>query len=125
MNPPDMAGWNLALRFGLEVAALTGLATAAWRLTNGIWRWPAVVVVPVVAAIAWATFNVPDDPSRSGAAPVVVPGGVRLAVELAVLGAGAAAFFVRGPRWVGLVVGVLILVHYAASTARIEWLVSK
>ena len=54
MNPPDMAGWNLALRFGLEVAALAGLATAAWRLTNGIWRWPAVVAVPLIAAIAWA-----------------------------------------------------------------------
>lgn len=28
MNPPVMAGWNLALRFGLELGALAGLGLA-------------------------------------------------------------------------------------------------
>lgn len=117
-----MAAWNLALRFGLEVAALAGLATAAWRLTTGPLRWMAVLAVPLLAAIVWATFNVPEDPSRSGAAPVEVPGGVRLAVELAVLGGGSAAFLLAGPRVLGLVLGVLIVVHYLASVPRLEWL---
>ena len=30
MTPPTMAGWNL-LRFVLELAALIGLAAAAWN----------------------------------------------------------------------------------------------
>lgn len=39
MRPPEMAGWNLALRFGLEVVALVGLAVGAWHLTSGGVRW--------------------------------------------------------------------------------------
>ncbi|WP_280456932.1 DUF2568 domain-containing protein, partial [Nocardia carnea] len=39
-------------------------------------RWLLVVLLPVVAAAAWGVFAVPDDPSRSGAAPVAVPGPV-------------------------------------------------
>ncbi len=92
MNPPEMAGWNLALRFGLELAALAGIATAAWRAADGPWRWVAAVALPLIAATAWATFIVPNDPSRSGRAPVEVPGSIRLALEFAVFGAGAAGF---------------------------------
>ena len=125
MNPPQMAGWNLALRFGLEVAALAGLATVAWRLTAGPLRWAAVIGVPVVAAVAWGVFNVPGDPSRSGNAPIVVPGGIRLAVELAVLGAGAAGFLLRGPRFAGLALAALVVVHYAASAPRVGWLLDS
>lgn len=125
MNPPKMAAWNLALRFGLEIAALVGLATAAWRLSDGAWRWAAVIAVPLVAAAIWGTFNVPGDPSRSGAAPVEVPGALRLALELIVLGAGAAGFLARGPRAAGFALGTLVVVHYATSIPRIQWLVSK
>ncbi len=117
-----MAGWNLALRFGLEVAALAGLATAAWHFSAGPWRWVAVIAVPLLAAVAWGTFNVPDDPSRSGAAPIEVPGGVRLALELAVLAAGSAGFIVAGPSAVGLILAALIVAHYATSVPRIRWL---
>ena len=124
MNPPDMAGWNLALRFGLEVAALTWLATVAWRLSSGPWRWVAVIAVPLLAAAAWTTFNVLGDPSRSGAAPIEVSGSVRLALELAVLGAGSAGFLLRGPRAAGLALVALIVVHYANSIPRIEWLLN-
>jgi hypothetical protein len=117
-----MAGWNLALRFGLEVAALAGLATGAWRLSTGPWRWVAVIAVPLFAAVAWTTFNVPDDPSRSGAAPVEVTGSVRLSLELIILGGGAAGFLIRGPRAAGLALAALLLVHYINSIPRIKWL---
>ena len=74
MTPPSMPGWNLALRFGLDLAALAGLAAAAWKLGSGPGRWIGVVAVPVAAATVWGVFNVLDDPSRSGAAPVEVNG---------------------------------------------------
>ena len=125
MNPPVMASWNLALRFGLEIGAVAGLATVAWRSTGGPMRWLALVVVPAAAIAAWTLFNVPDDPSRSGTAPIVVPGAIRLAIELTILLAGAAALTVRGPQWIGVGLASLIVVHYAVSIPRVEWLLHK
>jgi pheromone shutdown protein TraB len=49
MNPPTMRPWNLALRLALEIAALTGLALAAWNQTNGANRWLAVVAAPLTS----------------------------------------------------------------------------
>jgi hypothetical protein len=122
MTPPTMAGWNLALRFILELAALTGLAVAAWKLGSGPVRWIGVVLVPLTAAIIWAVFNVLDDPSRSGAAPVEVNGWARLALELAILGGGAAAVAFAARPQLGIVFGLAILGHYLASLDRIQWL---
>lgn len=123
MTPPTMAGWNLALRFGLELGALTGLAVAAWKLAPGQLRWATVIAAPVVAATAWGVFNVVNDPSRSGAAPVEVSGWTRLALELLVLGGGAAALIIAGRPEIGTVFAVLIVAHYLASWSRVEWLI--
>ncbi len=123
MTPPTMAGWNLALRFALEVGALAGLAAAAWKLGSGPAQWIGVVLVPVVAAVAWGVFNVLHDPSRSGAAPVEVSGWIRLALELTILGGGAAAVgFATRPE-LGVAFGLAIVGHYLLSRDRIEWLV--
>jgi hypothetical protein len=118
-----MAGWNLALRFGLELAALAGFGLAAWKLTSGPLRWAAVIVVPLTAAVIWGVFNVVDDPSRSGQAPVEVNGWTRLAIELLILGGGAAAFALAGRSEIAIVFAVLIAVHYATSMSRLQWLV--
>jgi len=123
MTPPTMAGWNLALRFGLELGALAGLAAAAWKLTSGPARWAAVVAVPLAAAVVWGVFNVLDDPSRSGAAPVEVAGWTRLAIELLVLGGGAVAVLLVGRPYVAAIFTFLIIVQYATSWSRIEWLI--
>ena len=122
MNPPEMAGWNLALRFGLEVGALVGLAVGAWHLTSGGVRWVAVIAVPLLAAIVWGVFNVLDDPSRSGAAPIPVAGWVRLVIEVSILAGGAAALAVAQYRGVAVLMAVLIAAHYAISAARVRWL---
>jgi hypothetical protein len=123
MNAPEMAGWNLVLRFALELSSLTGFAVAAWHFSSGALRWVAVIVAPVLAAIIWGTFNVLDDPSRSGEAPVEVSGWIRLGVELLVLGGGVLAFALAGRSPVAITLGVLILAHYAASLGRVEWLI--
>lgn len=125
MTPPTMAGWNLALRFGLELGALGGLGMMAWKLAPGATRWAAVIVAPVAAAVVWGVFNVIDDPSRSGSAPVEVAGWIRLAIELAVLGGGAAAIAFAGRRDIGIAFAILVAFHYGASTSRIEWLVQS
>lgn len=119
-----MAGWNLALRFGLELVALGGLGFAAWKLTSGPVRLGAVIVVPIIAATMWTVFNVIGDPSRSGAAPVEVPGWTRLAIELVILGAGAAAIILAGRADIGLAYAAVIVIHYAVSWPRVQWLLS-
>jgi hypothetical protein len=122
MNPPDMAGWNLALRFGLELGALAGLGAAAWHLTSGSIRWIAVIIVPVLAAVIWGVFNVLDDPSRSGEAPVEVAGWVRLSIELLILGGGAAGFYIAGQPNIAITFAILVIFHYATTWSRIQWL---
>ncbi len=121
--PPEMASWNLALRFGLEVAAIVGLGVAAWRLTPGPLRWAAMIGAPLVAAVVWGVFNVLDDPSRSGSAPVEVNGWTRLLIELGVLGMGAAAMAFAGWPEASFLFIVLVVWHYVASWRRIVWLV--
>lgn len=125
MKPPEMRPWNLALRLVLEIGALTGLGVAAWSQTGGAARWIAVVAVPLIAAALWGTFNVLDDPSRSGEAPVEVSGGVRLMVELLVVGGGCAAYVVAGYPAIGSTFAVLTVVHYTVGRARIQWLLSR
>ena len=123
MTPPPMAGWNLALRFLLELVALAGLAAAAWTLGSGLGRWAAVVAVPVAAIVIWGLFNVRNDPSRSGSAPVEVTGSVRLVIEVVILGGGAAALaFATNPA-LGIVFALAIGGHYLASVDRVEWLI--
>jgi hypothetical protein len=124
MNPPEMAGWNLALRFALEIGALIGLGIAAWQSTTGPVRWIAAIAVPLVAAAVWGTFNVLNDPSRSGEAPVEVAGWLRLLIELTILGGGAVAIGIVGGPIAGIGFAVLILVHYVASWSRVQWLIS-
>ena len=96
---------NLALRFVLELVALGGLALLGWTLGGDGWRLIPAVVLPLVAAAAWGTFRVPNDP---GPAPVAVPGPVRLALEVAVFGGGVAGYAVAGHQAVALVVGAVM-----------------
>lgn len=125
MNPPKMRPWNLALRLGLEIGALTGLGVAAWNQSEGAVRWVAVVAAPLAGAALWGTFNVLDDPSRSGEAPVEVPGWVRLAIELIVLGAGWVAYGIAGYPAIGAVFAALTVLHYTVARARVQWLLTR
>ncbi|PHQ96072.1 MAG: hypothetical protein COB40_09385, partial [Marinosulfonomonas sp.] len=67
---PSMNSANLALRFLLELSALTAFAMWTWGMANGLWRFVYATLVIVVLATIWGAFAVPDDPSRSGGAPV-------------------------------------------------------
>lgn len=116
---------NLALRFLLELAALGGFALLAWRTTNGGWRVVAVIVACSLMMTLWGVFNVPDDPSRSGHAPVAVPGVVRLLLELFILFGGAAAFYLAGAVLTAGVMAALLVLHYGLSVDRIIWLLQR
>jgi hypothetical protein len=106
-----------ALRFALEIAALVGIGVYG--------GWPLGLALVGVAIVLWGVFAVPGDPSRSGKAPVKVPGKVRLLVELAVFVGGAVAMALHG-WWIpaGIDAGLLI-VHHTGTLERLRWLVRQ
>ena len=61
---------NLALRFLLELSALFAMGVWGWRYSEGWLRFVLALSIPIIAAVLWGTFAVPDDPSRSGGAPI-------------------------------------------------------
>jgi hypothetical protein len=125
MNPPRTRPWNLALRLGLEIGSLTGLGLATWTHTHGAARPIATLAVPLAAAVIWGSFNVIDDPSRSGEAPVEVRGTARLVIELFVLGGGWTAYSLAGHPAIGVAFAVLTVVHYAVALPRLHWLLNQ
>ena len=116
---------NLALRFLLELAAFVGLGMWGWSLTDGWFRVVLAIALPVSAAALWGTLAVPEDPSRSGRAPVPTRGWIRLILELAVLGLGCAGFLWAGHSLLAGILGTLVIVHYLLSTDRIRWLLAR
>lgn len=125
MERPKMAAWNLAVRFSLEAVALVALGVAGWKLGSGAMRWVLAIGVAGSAATAWAVFNVPNDPSRSGKAPIVVNGETRLILELVVLGSGAVALWHVGPPALTFGFAALVIVQYATSLNRVRWLIEQ
>ena len=116
---------NLAIRFLLELSALLAMGVWGWRQSESWFRFPLALGIPLVAAVVWGTFAVPDDPSRSGAAPIAVPGLIRLAIELAILSFGTWALYDLGATGLGWVLGIIVAVHYITSYDRILWLIRR
>lgn len=114
-------GWNLGLRLILELGSLGALGWAGWQ-AGGVLGIVLAVLLPFGAAVAWGTFAVPGDPSRSGKAPVPVPGAVRLLVEYLVLGGACVALALAGATVAAVAFVALNIVHIAFATSRIRWL---
>ena len=116
---------NLAIRFALELAAL--LATGVWgyRQSDGWFSIVLAIGLPLLLAAVWGIFAVPDDPSRSGGAPVVTPGIVRLIIELSFFGFATWALNDMGAIKISLAFGTIVFLHYLASYDRILWLISR
>ena len=116
---------NLALRFLLELAALFAIGWWGWSLADNWLRFVLAVLFPLVAATIWGTFAVPDDPSRSGEAPVVVRGWIRLGLELGVFGAAVLGLIAVGRGSFAVVFLVVVVAHYLVSIDRINWLLGR
>jgi len=113
---------NHGLRFLLELVTLFSFGYWGWSHHEDIFRFIWMIALPVIAAIIWGTFAVPNDPSRSGKAPIPTPGFLRLLLELAFFAFGLWCLFTAGqPTW-GWILGILVIFHYAISYDRIIWL---
>jgi hypothetical protein len=116
---------NLVIRFLLELMALAALGMWGWHLRDDGFRIVAAVTIPLVAAAIWGVFAVPDDPSRSGAAPIPVPGLLRLAVEVAFFISATLALYALGFGALAATFGTAVAIHYLLSYDRIRWLATR
>ncbi len=101
------------------------MAVWGWRQDEGLLRFALALGLPIIAAVLWGTFAVPGDPSRSGQAPVPIPGALRLGLEAAILGFGIWAIYQVGAVWLSWLLGLATLVHYALSYDRLWWLIKR
>lgn len=115
----------LAVRFLLELAAIASFAYWAWHVVPGGLRWVAAIALPVAVGVVWSTFAVPDDPSRSGRAPVPTPGPVRLLLEVLIFAGSAVALCAAGAHTLAVVYTVVLVLYHLSSSARIGWLLSR
>lgn len=116
---------NLIIRFLLEITTLVSAGMWAWNISHG---WAGLILtfaLPVFIAVIWGIFAVPNDPSRSGKAPIVTPGIIRLLIELSIFAFASWAFFDIELTIIGLVFGIVVIVHYIVSYDRIKWLLTK
>jgi hypothetical protein len=117
---------NLAIRFMLELVALVATGIWGWYQGGDGWlRFILAAVIPISLMVVWGLFAVPDDPSRSGNAPVPVPGIIRLLIELSFFGFAVWALYDLGFTTASVVTGIIVVLHYAASYDRIMWLMKK
>jgi hypothetical protein len=116
---------NLVVRFLLEVSALVTLGLWGWHRRVDRWQILVALAIPLLAAALWGTFAVPNDPSRSGSAPVPIPGLLRLALELGFFACATWALYDLGFRTLAAIFGGAVVLHYLLSYDRIRWLVEQ
>lgn len=116
---------NLIFRFILELCALTSIGIWSWKQSDGLFRFVLSIGIPIILAAIWGVFAVPEDPSRSGAAPVVVPGIVRLAIELAIFAFAIWSLYNIDSINLSRILGIAVLLHYILSYDRIIWLLAQ
>lgn len=115
---------NLGLRFLLEIIALAAVGMWGWKQSDSWFRFLLVIGIPLLLAVIWGIFAVPDDPSRSGNAPIVTPGLIRLLIELSIFAFATWCLYDLGHLKSSILLGIVIAVHYAISYDRIAWLLS-
>ena len=116
---------NLTIRFLLELTSLIAMGLWGWKQSDGWIRFVLVLGIPIIAAAFWGTFAVLNDPSRSGAAPIPVPGILRLAIELVFFAIATWALYDLGYSKLSLALGMIVTIHYIISYGRIIWLINQ
>jgi hypothetical protein len=115
---------NLGIRFLLEITALVAVGMWGWKQSDSWLRILLAIGIPVILAVVWGIFNVPGDPSRSGEAPIVTPGIMRLLIELSIFAMATWAIYDLGHLKTSIILGVIVVLHYTVSYDRITWLLN-
>ena len=116
---------NLFLRFFLEITALISAGIWGWKQSDDWLRFVLSLGIPMLLTVLWGVFAVPNDPSRSGSAPVPIPGFVRLILELGFFGFAVWALYDINWDTFALIFGLAVLAHYLISYDRVGWLLKR
>ena len=116
---------NLILRFLLEIMALISLGIWGWKESESWFRFVLAFGLPIILATVWGVFAVPNDPSRSGSAPINTSGFIRLVIELGIFGFAIWSLHDIGNDTFSLIFGIVVLGHYLISYDRVLWLLTK
>ena len=113
---------NLAAHFLLELCGFAALIYWGFQAGEGLMKIVLGVLLPLLAAAAWGTFRVPNDP---GKAPVAVRGPVRLLLEAAFFGSAVAALSSAGQPTLAALLGIAVIIDYAIMYERVIWLLRQ
>lgn len=116
---------NLMVRFLLEIMALISTGAWGWNKAEGINRYLLAIGLPLLMAVIWGVFAVPNDPSRSGQTVVVTSGIVRLVIELTIFLLAILAIFNSGKPVISYTFALFVIIHYLTSYDRILWLLEN
>jgi len=116
---------NLVYRFIHEVCDLMDLGFWGLNQTDNSLKFVLAIGLPIMLAVIWGVFAVPNDKSRSGKAPVPIPGILRLALELGIFATATWALYNLGYSKLYIGFGVAVVFHYILSYDRIAWLLTK
>jgi hypothetical protein len=105
------------------MGALVSMGIWGWQQREDWIRFVLAIGTPVVAAMAWGIFAVRDDPSRSGSAPIPVPGLIRLLIELVFFGISVWMLYHLQYIRLSWILGITVALHYLISYDRIGWLI--
>ncbi|WP_426669020.1 YrdB family protein [Mucilaginibacter sp. McL0603] len=106
---------NLAIRFLLEIVMLIILGCWGWHLTEPWIRYIAAPGLPLIAAVLWGIFLIPNDPKP---APVAIPGILRLLLELGLFGLSAWPLYDLGYSKSAIIMTIIVILHYIVSYDR-------
>jgi len=116
---------NLAIRFLLEITALVSMGLWGLRQGEGFTRFLLALGIPILAMMLWGVFAVPNDPSRSGKAPIATPGILRLGLEIIFFIVSIWMLINVGFIELGWFFGIIVAIHYIASYDRVFWLIKQ
>jgi hypothetical protein len=116
---------NLAFRFILEVSALASIGLWGWEMAEDLFKYLFAFGLILLFMAIWGIFAVPDDPSRSGKAPIRTPGIIRLIIELGLFGFATYVLKDLGHSNIATVFGCAVFTHYVISYDRVKWLLSR
>ncbi len=116
---------NSTVRFFLEVSALVAYGMWGWSVGDGFLRYLFAAGLPVVAASLWGVLAVPNDPSRSGDAPVPISGLARLILEIGFFATATWVWVMQDSTTVAWIFALSVCAHYVASHQRVIWLVRQ
>jgi hypothetical protein len=106
---------NLAVRFLLEIVMLIAFACWGWYRADSWMRYIAAIGLPLIAAVLWGVFRIPNDPKP---APVAVLGIIRLLLELGLFALAVWAMYDLGYVKAALAIALIVAMHYMVSYDR-------